>query len=102
MMVLYCTQEVETLLEDLQQRRIMVLVTTRKAVGVSLGQMDPLELGALPAESSIQLLTKSAGSSTVWGETEAAQLVSICGYNALAITLLAGFIKNQYCSPKVR
>ena len=80
----------------------MVLVTTRKAVGVSLGVVKPLCLGPLPADSSMKLLVNSAGSSTAWKHNEAAELVKICGYNALAITILAGLIKNQYCSPTVR
>ena len=80
----------------------MVLVTSRKAVGVGLGMAEPLRLGPLPAESGVQLLTGSAGSRTVWEKDDAADLVAICGYNALAITVLAGLVKNQYCSPKVR
>lgn len=80
----------------------MVLVTSRKAVGVCLGMVEPLLLGALSAEASMQLLTDSAGSKTSWGNGEAAKLVAICGNNALAITILAGLVKNQYCSPMVR
>ena len=95
-------QEFETLLEDLQHRRVMVLVTSRQAVGISLGMAEPLRLGALSADSSIQLLTDSAGRSIAWEKDEAAGLVGICGYNALAITILAGLIKFQYCTPKVR
>ena len=97
----FCAQEFETLLEDLQRWHIMVLVTSRQAVGVSLGQTEPLELGPLPADTSMRLLTKSAGSGIVRGEDEAAELVGICGYNALATTLLAGFLKSKYCTPKV-
>ena len=94
-------QEFETLLEDLQRWHVMVLVTSRQAVGVSLGQTEPLELGPLPADTSMRLLTKSAGSGIVRGEDEAAELVGICGYNALAITLLAGLLKSTYCTPQV-
>ena len=89
------------LLEELQQRHVMVLVTSRKAVGVSLGMAEPLRLGPLPAESGVQLLTGSAGSRTAWEADDAMDLVAICGYNALAILVLAGLIKNQYCVPRV-
>ena len=95
-------QDFESLLEYLQQKHVMVLVTSRKAVGVGLGMAEPLRLGALPVESSMQLLTDTAGGSTAWGEDEASELVGICGYNALAITILAGLIKNLHCSPKAR
>ena len=95
-------QEFEALLEELQRWRVKVLVLSRKAVGVSLNMFTPLRLGALPADASIDFLKSSAGSSTTWEINQAEELVGICGYNALAIKILAGLIKNQYCSPKVR
>ena len=95
-------QEFETLLGDLQRWHVMVLITARKAVGATLRMVKPLCVGALPEDTSVQLLTDLAGGSSALCKNEATELVATCGYNALAITLLAGLIKNQYCSPKVR
>ena len=95
-------QGFESLLKDLQQRHIMVLVTSRKSVAVSLGMVEPLVLGALPVKSSVQLLMDLAGSGISWERDDAAELVGICGRNALAITILAGLLKSKYCTPTVR
>ena len=80
----------------------MVLVTSRKAMGLGLGLVEPLHLGALPLDDSVKLLIQSAGSTVAWDMHEAMELVGICAYNALAISIVAGLIRNQYCSPKVR
>ena len=101
-MTLLSAQEFETLLENLQQRHVMVLVTSRKAVGVGLGLVEPVKLDALPADTSMQLLMRLAGRTDTWNELEAAELVGICGYNALAITILAGLMKNLHVTPLVR
>ena len=89
------------MLEELQRRKVMVLVTSRQALGAVLGNAEQLRLGALSAEAGAKLLTDLAGAGVNWGGGEAERLVDICGGTPLAIKILAGFLIGQKCTPQV-
>ncbi|KAK9840976.1 hypothetical protein WJX81_003540 [Elliptochloris bilobata] len=86
----------EDLLEHLQTWGATVLITYRKSVRTPLGEDTSIQLGALSPEAGLDLLTKLAGRAATWGHGEAAELVDICGCNALAIKILAG---DQFGQP---
>ena len=86
---------------ELQHRGIMILITSRVSVGMSLGLGIHLRICALPPEKNQQLLTALAGNAAGLSSNIAAQLVNICGNNALAITILAGLLQGMYCTPQV-
>ena len=87
------------MLQDLQARGVIVLVTSRRSLGANLGRAAQLRLGALSPVAGAELLTDLAG--VEWGAGEAESLVHICGGNPLAIKILAGFLSGQQCTPKV-
>ena len=95
-------QEFLHMLEELQARGVRVLVTSRKAVNSCLGGAAMLRLGALSPAAGQELLITRAGDVADWGHNQALQLVDVCGGNALAITILAGFIHGEYITPEVR
>ena len=94
-------QEFRDLLQELQGRGIMVLVTSRRSLGTNLGRAAQLRLGALSAKAGAELLTDLAGKGVDWGAGEAEALVDICGGCPLALKILAGFLSGQQCTPKV-
>lgn len=89
------------MLQELQARGVMVLVTSRRSLGANLGRAAQLRLGALSTEAGVQLLIELAGNGVDWGAGEAKALVDICGGNPLAMKILAGFLSGQQCTPKV-
>lgn len=89
------------MLQELQARGVMVLVTSRRSLGSSLGRAVQLPLGALSAEAGTELLIDFAGTGVDWEVGEAERLVHICGGCPLAIKILAGFLNGQQCTPKV-
>ena len=89
------------MLQELQARGVMVLVTSRRSLGASLGRAVQLPLGALSSKGGAELLADLAGTNVHWGAGEAERLIHICFGNPLAITILAGFLHGQHCTPKV-
>lgn len=89
------------MLQTLQRQRVMVLVTSRQSVGATLGLAEMLQLAALKNDVAEALLLTMAGKFVEWSCGEASQPVDICGCNALAIVMLAGFIRSKYCTPAV-
>ena len=89
------------MLQELQARGVMVLVTSRRSLGANLGRAAQLRLGALSPVAGAELLADTAGTGVEWGAGEAESLVDICGGNPLAIKILAGFLSGQQCTPKV-
>ena len=89
------------MLKELQQRRVMVLVTSRIALGANLGSALQLRIAALPSEMNQQLLIALTGDAVGLRPSNAEKLVDICGGNALAISILAGLLQGQYCTPEV-
>ena len=79
----------------------MVLVTSRKPLGTSLNRAVQLRLGPLSAEASAELLITLSGTGVDWCAAEAEKLVDVCGGNPLAISILAGSLRGQLCTPKV-
>ena len=90
------------MLEGLQARGVTVLVTSRKAVNACLGGAAMLRLGALSQAAGQELLLARTGDVADWGHNQALQLVEMCRGNALAISILAGFIRSEHITPEVR
>ena len=90
------------MLQELQARGVMVMVTSRRSLGASLGRAAQLRLGALSAQAGAELLADLAGTGVKWGAGEAETLVHICSGNPLAIKILAGFLSGQQCTPQVQ
>ncbi|KAK9828021.1 hypothetical protein WJX81_000644 [Elliptochloris bilobata] len=88
--------------EELRGRDVMVLVTSRRSLGITLGRATQLKLRAMPLELNTEVLMTLAGDEVLWGDGEATELVEICGGNALAITILAGFLRDEWCKPKAQ
>ena len=59
------------MLQELQRRGVMVLVTSRRALGTCLGRAAQLRLGALSAKAGAELLADLAGTGVEWGAGEA-------------------------------
>ena len=90
------------MLEGLHARGVTLLVTSRKAVNACLGGAAMLRLGAMTEAAGQELLLALAGDVADWGHNQAVKLVDMCRGNALAITILAGFIHGAYITPEVR
>jgi hypothetical protein len=55
----------------------------------------------MPAADAQQLLLLHAGQEVHWEEGQAAQLAEMCGGNALALSLVGGFLAARRCTPQV-
>lgn len=86
------------MLEELQRRGVLLLVTSRTALTRSLG--DTCHLAALQPAAAAQILT-ALSPKTLWQEGAAETLAAACGLNALAIILLGSLIACGRCTPKV-
>jgi hypothetical protein len=84
------------------QHSVRLVVCSRIGLGGGLGGADQILLAALPAADAQQLLLQHSGKEVEWGQGQAAQLVEICGGNALALTLVGGLLAAHRCTPKVR
>jgi hypothetical protein len=89
-------------LQELLTRRrgIRVLVTSRCHLGDGLQAAEHLPLGSLPPEHAGYLLRQEAGADRVT-PSQAQTLAGICGNNALALTIIGGFIACQHVSADV-
>jgi hypothetical protein len=83
-------------------RRARLVVNSRMSLGGGLGGADQIYLAALPAADAQELLLMHGGKEAEWGDGETAQLVEICGCNALALTLVGGLVSARRCTPAVR
>jgi hypothetical protein len=84
------------------ERRVRLVVNSRMGLGGGLGGADQVHLAALAAADAQELLLMHAGQEARWEGGQAAQLVAICGGNALALTLVGGLLAACRCTPKVR
>jgi hypothetical protein len=104
----YFLQELWDVLEALLamnlggERRVRLVVNSRMDLGGGLGGADQIHLAALPADDAQQLLRMHGGPEVNWEDGQAAQLVEMCGCNALAVTLVGGLLAARRCTPKVR
>ena len=62
---------------------------------------DQLELRSLAMDSAIELVRREAGDIQV-SRQQAEQLAGVCGCNALALTIIGGFIACERVTPDVR
>ena len=89
-------------LVELERLKVLVVVTSRRAVNARLEGPLKVNLLGLAAADAIHLLRQRAGASVAIKEQEAAELASICGCNALAITVIAAFLSSGVVTPQVR
>jgi hypothetical protein len=100
-------QELWEVLEELQamsvegERCVRLVVNSRMDMGGGLGGAAQVHLGAMPAEDARRLLLLHAGHEVRWEGGQAAQLVEMCGGNALALSLVGGILAARRCTPKV-
>jgi hypothetical protein len=100
-------QALRSLLSELQRsgcrdhKSVLLIVNSRTKFEAGLDGTTPIELQPLQRAVAKKLLRQLSGTA-VWGPGEATQLAGICGCNALAVTLMAGFIGNKRCTPRVR
>ena len=90
------------MLQELHGRGVLVLITSRRSLGITLGMAAQPRLGALSAEAGIDMLSGLAGRGVRWGAQEAESLVHKCGCNPLAIKVMAGFLSGEKITPEVR
>jgi hypothetical protein len=84
------------------KRSVRLVVSSRMDLGGGLGGADQIHLEPLPAADAQQLLLMHGGQEVEWEDGHAAQLVEMCGGNALALTLVGGLLAARRCTPKVR
>jgi hypothetical protein len=100
-------QGLRSLLSELQRtgcrdhKSVLLIVNSRTKFEAGLDGTTPIELQPLQHAVAKKLLRQLSGTA-VWGPGEGTQLARICGCNALAVTLIAGFIGNKRCTPRVR
>lgn len=96
-----CAQKFQALLEDLQRRHVIVLVTSRAAPTSGLGGAKVLRLQCLPENKSVELLIDRC-SEVAWLPGQAEELATRCCHkNAFAITLIGAQLNNKRCLPQV-
>ena len=75
-----------------------LLATSRTSV--TAGESESRELHSLAPAAAIQLLRSRSGSCVIT-DAQAERLVALCGRNALAITVIAGFLNSSRTTPQV-
>lgn len=88
-------------LQELLRDQVRVLVTSRCQLGCGLQRAEQLQLGSLPSQHAVDLLRQEAGEARLMPE-HAHTLAHICGNNALALTIIGGFIASQKVTALVR
>lgn len=83
------------------QACVRMVICSRKCLGWGLNGAPHVRVAALPEEAARQLLVNLSGESTHWYMGQAATMVAICGCNALAVSLIAGFLRSGRCTPEV-
>ena len=93
-------QDLYKLLEELQKRGVLLLVTTRNLLPGTLGGCE-VKMPPLGDTAGEELLRSQAGANVQWEGAQASQLVQLSGGNPLIITVLAGFLHTERCTPTV-
>ena len=88
-------------LQELQKNSVRVLVTSRCQLGGGLQSARHLHLTSLSPKHAVDLLCRWAGADQV-APPQAEKLAGICGNNALALTIIGGFIASQVVTAEVR
>ncbi len=88
-------------LQELQRQGVRVLVTSRCQLGCGLQGAEQLRLSSLSPEHAADLLRQEAGSDRL-PPPQGKTLAHICGYNALALKIIGGFIASQAVTAEVR
>ncbi len=90
------------------QTRVFLIINSRRQLPTPLDATPVIEVNALEVDDAKQLLLSLAPApdgqhSWKWEDQLAQTIVEqLCGFNALAITLIAGFLKQGRCkSPQV-
>ena len=99
--VLAHAQGFRDFLLELRKQDVRVLVTSRCQLGGGLPRAEQLHLSSLSEHDAIELLRQRAGRDRLT-PPQAQKLASICGNNALALTLIGGFIASQAVTAEVR
>ena len=87
-------------LSELQRWRVRLLVTSRCQLGCGLNGASQLHLASLTQDDAVALLRFEAGEQAVTME-QASSLASVCGCNALALTIIGGFIACERVTAEV-
>ena len=88
------------LLEELQRWGVRLLTTSRCELGGGLNGALQLHLDSLTQRDAVALLQFEAGEQAVTA-AQAMILADICGCNALALTIVGGFIACQRVTAEV-
>ena len=94
-------QSFEQQLEDLQRQGVRVLVTSRCQLSCGLQGAKQLRLSSLLPVDAAELLRRLAGAGPVT-PPQLQRLACICAQNALALTIIGGFINSQVVTAEVR
>lgn len=86
--------------QELQGLGVRVLVTSRCALECGLKGAAQLRLECLTPDSAAELLHQQAGAHRAT-QAQAKKLAAICGHNALALTIVGGFIASQAITAEV-
>ena len=88
-------------LEELQRWGVRLLVTSRCQLGGGITGARQVHLAKLAEQDAITLLRFEAGEQPLTDE-QATRLAGVCGCNALALTIIGGFIACQRVTAQVR
>ena len=88
-------------LQKLQGQGFKVLVTSRCQLGCGLQGAEQLHLDSLQPEHAADLLRRQAGATRATKQ-QAEKLAHICNHNALALTIIGGFIASHAVTAQVR
>ena len=86
---------------ELRRQGVRFLITSRCELGGGMQRAEHLHLVSLPGKHAAELLRQEAGPERVT-PLQAQKLASICGNNALALTLISGIIASQAITAEVR
>ena len=94
-------QGFQEFLVELQRMGIRVIITSRQVLSLGLQRAKQLTLSSLPPQDAAKLLRQEAGSDQVT-QPQAEELADTCGCNALALTIIGGFIASSRVKAEVR
>ena len=94
-------QGFEQQLEELQRQGVKVLVTSRCQLSCGLQGAVQLDLRSLLPEHAADLLRRLAGAGRVT-PPQLQRLAGLCAQNALALTIIGGFINSQVVTAEAR
>ena len=88
-------------MQELQRQGFIVLITSRCQLGCGLQGAEQLWVSSLLPEHAANLLRQEAGAARP-ALPQAETLAHICNYNALALTIIGGFIASQAVTAEAR